>query len=65
MNKIIIGLLILLVLLSGCATTYQVYDESNETIDKKAYDLCVEKGGVPIRSAWSGSLKNCIFGEVI
>ena len=61
MKGIIIVLIVLSLLLVGCAETYNLGVESNGTIKDSAYDLCVERGGVPIRSGWDGRLTNCIL----
>ena len=25
------------------------------------YDICIKKGGVPVKSTWDGRLKDCVF----
>ena len=30
-----------------------------EYVEPKEFQLCREKGGIPIRSAWNGELKRC------
>lgn len=58
-------------ILSGCSSAGEKVDNEykktvdNETIMKeerqKSIDACIERGGVPVISSWTGLLKRCDF----
>ncbi len=55
--KRIVSFLISLFLLAGCGDTDTTFVDQN----KAAWQACVDTGGVPIRSAWSSQMADCIY----
>ena len=48
-------ILVVVVLLTGC------YENPRADMNKKAYERCVETGGIPLLSQWSNSLEECQY----
>ena len=61
MNKIY--LLILCVVLFGCNKDEQELLSPSKYSIEKEVQICIDKGGIPIRSVWNSTLKDCIFHD--
>ena len=56
-NCILLLAFLFVVLLSGCSEPDPTFSDQN----KAARKACIDKGGVPIRSAWSSQMGDCVF----
>jgi hypothetical protein len=52
-------------ILAGCDSSSEYNDSLSARQDREARKLCIEKGGVPITSEWSGIMKDCKFSKSV
>lgn len=53
----------LIFLLTGCGQSKGEEEQSLRRLknQQRSIDICIEKGGIPIYSAWDNRLKDCKF----